>query len=530
MSYFVGVDVGSGSVRAAVFDSEGRSISHAVKTISQYRPMPNFVEQSSDDIWSAVCYCVSQAVEQSLLPKDEIIGIGFDATCSLVALDANANPVSISPTLEDEQNIIMWMDHRAQGEASYINGLDHECLKYVGGEVSLEMEIPKILWLKNNLPAQFDKVKYLLDLADFLVFKSTGQLIRSSCTMGCKWNYLVEDNRWGEGFLEQLGLGEPTSIDKISGEIRSIGQAAGELQKDTANQLGLSDKTVVAVGIIDAHAGGLATIGKNSDHSIAVISGTSTCFMASATQKRFVEGIWGPYWDAMLPNAWLLEGGQSASGALVDFVIENSKAAEELELLAIKRQCSKFDLLNELVAEVELLNPNCTIDTHVLDYHHGNRSPIGDATLTGMVTGLTLNSDLQTLAVQYLATIQSITYGARHIIEVLETEGHQITEIHMCGGATKNTLWMRELSDATGLPVYLNSEPEAVLLGSAIMAAVASEYYTNIGTAITAMVQQSLTVTPNHQRRGFHDAKYSVYRCMYKDQIKYKAMMEKGLK
>lgn len=521
MAYFVGVDVGSGSARSAVFDDHGEALSHSVQRIKQFRPQQGFVEQSSADIWSAVAKCVKEAVVLSGVSTKQIISIGFDATCSLVALDKNFEPVSVSPTQNPQNNIVMWMDHRADGEAAFINQQNHDCLKYVGGEVSLEMQLPKILWLKHHQPQLYADIDLLLDLSDFLVFTATGKVQRSSCTMSCKWNFLSHENQWAEGFLEQIGLDTERDHHKLRGDILPVATKAGELSEWAAQELGLEIGTIVATGIIDAHAGGLATIGQQPD-ALAVISGTSTCLMASSKQLRFVPGIWGPYWNAMLPAAWLLEGGQSATGALIDSVIK----VPELVTMADQQALNIFDLLNNKIIEMEAKETNLTSAIHVLDYHHGNRTPRADSSLTGMVSGLSLDTSLDEYAKQYLATIQSIHYGTKHIIETLQVSGCKIEEIRLSGGATKNALLIRELADITGLPVVLSKEPEAVLLGAAVMAAVASDYFSNIDQALESMTHQAHVVMPNTERRSFHKAKYAVYLKMYEHQLQYRTIMD----
>ena len=95
----------------------------------------------------------------------------------------------MSPTGEDKQNVVLWMDHRAQEEADFINAQGHEMLRYVGGKVSLEMETPKMLWLKKNLPSSWNRAALLFDLPDFLTWKATGSESRSLCSLVCKWNY-----------------------------------------------------------------------------------------------------------------------------------------------------------------------------------------------------------------------------------------------------------------------------------------------------------------------------------------------------
>jgi len=152
---YLGVDVGTASVRAAIFDASGRRLGMGVCPIQIFRPEEDFVEQSSDDIWRACGNAVRRALAEAGIGASEIqriAGIGFDATCSLVALGQDDEPVTVSPTERDDQNVIVWMDHRAMDETSAINATQHDVLKYVGGTISPEMETPKLLWLKKHLP------------------------------------------------------------------------------------------------------------------------------------------------------------------------------------------------------------------------------------------------------------------------------------------------------------------------------------------------------------------------------------------
>ena len=104
----------------------------------------------------------------------KIKGIGFDATCSLVALDSAGDPVTVSPTQENQRNVIMWLDHRAIDQAQRINDTKHEVLSYVGGSISPEMEMPKLLWLKENLPEKcWKKCDLFLELPEFLTYRAT---------------------------------------------------------------------------------------------------------------------------------------------------------------------------------------------------------------------------------------------------------------------------------------------------------------------------------------------------------------------
>src|SRR5690625_4666141 len=112
--YFIGIDVGTGSARAGIFSSSGKMAAAASHPIKVWRPKTDFAEQSSEDMWKAIASSVKQALQKGAILPDQIKGIGFDATCSLVVLDKNDQPLSVTPRENPEQNIIVWMDHRAK--------------------------------------------------------------------------------------------------------------------------------------------------------------------------------------------------------------------------------------------------------------------------------------------------------------------------------------------------------------------------------------------------------------------------------
>jgi FGGY-family pentulose kinase len=288
--------------------------------------------------------------------------------------------------------------------------------------------------------------------------------------------------------------------------------------------------------MIDAHAGGIGIIGVALDgaatlnHRLALIGGTSSCHMAVSPDARFVPGIWGPYFSAMIPGLWLNEGGQSATGALVDHVIRSHRRGAEIEVEAAAAGVTVYELLNDRLSALAAQEPMpaaVTRDLHVLPDFHGNRSPRADASLRGMVSGLRLSAEVDDLARLYLATIQGIAYGTRHIVETLNEHGYAIDTIIACGGGTKNPVFLREHADATGCRVILPQEPEAVLLGSAILGAVAGGAFAEVTAAMTAMTRVGTIIAPAREATGrFHDAKYAVFKRMYEDQMGYRALME----
>jgi FGGY-family pentulose kinase len=505
-----------------------------------FRPRPDFVEQSSDNIWRSTGRAIRQGLRSAGVGPDDVAGVSFDATCSLVALDGDNQPITVSPTGKNDQNIIVWMDHRAIDQTERINATRHRVLRFVGGRLSPEQEPPKLLWIKEELPRTWKNTVKFLDLADFMVYAATGNDVRSLCTVVCKWTYLGHEGkhgRWDRSFFRQVGLEDVFDGGRIGKAVRPMGTLAGFLTETAAKALGLQAGIAVGVGIIDAHAGGVGVLGSamkvkggagSVERVLALIGGTSSCHMATTSRRVFVKGVWGPYYGAMIPGMWLLEGGQSATGGLIDHVISDSAAAGELHKIARAQGKTPYEVLNDEVKRLrrsEGKGPEITKNFHVLPYYHGNRSPLADPYARGMVDGHSLDQSLQTLAQQYYATIQAVAYGTRHIIESLNAKGLTIDTIHACGGGTKNPLWLQEHADITGCDIVLPREPEAMLLGTAMLAAVAAEIYPSVTEAMAAMGRAGKTIRANSTHSPYHDAKYEIFRKMYSYQMHHRKEM-----
>ncbi|MFV0334893.1 MAG: FGGY-family carbohydrate kinase [Tropicimonas sp.] len=513
---FAGVDVGSASVRVGLYDRTGARRAFAVRPIQQFRPCAGFVEQSSSDIWEATCAAMKEALVEAGVPPSAVEAIGVDATCSLVAVGKDGASVSVAGDGNPGHDIIMWMDHRAGVEAADINATGDPALTYVGGEVSVEMELPKILWLKRHLPESHAKVARYHDLADHMVWRMTGADVASVCTLGCKWNWLAHEERFPETLLEAVGLTELPSL--VPAKIQPVGSLAGNLAPAAARELGLEPGTAVATGIIDAHAGGIALAGSAPEGAMALISGTSNCHMVVSREAIMVPGVWGPYYGAMLPGWWLAEGGQSATGSLLDWTIRQSSAFPEAKAEADMKGRNVHAILGEWAEALVVREAHPTADLHVLPDHHGNRSPRADPEARGTVMGLTLEEGPDALARLYLATIEGIAYGTRHVIDAMNAAGHRIDRLVMCGGSTKNPLLMRVHADAIGLDIHLVEDEDAVTLGAGILAAVAAGAFPSIPDAAAAMVRPGGKVASNPGARSYHDTKYRIFLDLYDQQ------------
>ncbi|TGP23384.1 FGGY-family carbohydrate kinase, partial [Mesorhizobium sp. M1D.F.Ca.ET.234.01.1.1] len=143
-----------------------------------------------------------------------------------------------------------------------------------------------------------------------------------------KWTYLAhEQTSWRRDFFETVGLGDLFEHGNLPEKASPVGADIGPLTAQAAAELGLGEKCRVGASVIDAYAGALGVLGgfagdqKNISRHLALIAGTSSCVMAMSPDPQPFAGVWGPYYGAALPTLWLSEGGQSATGALLDHII-----------------------------------------------------------------------------------------------------------------------------------------------------------------------------------------------------------------
>nr|WP_249161121.1 FGGY-family carbohydrate kinase [Bradyrhizobium manausense] len=522
--HFLGIDVGTGSARAGVFDASGRLLATDKADIAVWREAGDIVEQSSEDIWRAVCRCVRGAVGKAGVAPDSIAGIGFDATCSLVVLGSGGAPLAVGPSGDPARNIIVWMDHRAVDQARRINRTGAKVLDYVGGTISPEMETPKLLWLAENMPRSFADAWQFMDLTDFLTWRATGSLARSTCTVTCKWTYLGHEDRWDAGFFRSVGLGmlADEQFRRIGTEIVPGGtRLADGLTAEAASDLGLTLGTSVAAGLIDAHAGGVGTVGARGAAGtaftrMAYVFGTSACTMSSTANPVFVPGVWGPYFSAMVPGLWLNEGGQSVAGAAIDHLVQMHPYAAQAALAARQGQRTLADWL---ASETDARGGARMVrelvgDISVVPEFLGNRAPFADPDARALIAGLDMRSDLESLLALYLAGLCGLGYGARQIVRAQQDKGLAIDTIVVSGGAAQSRLVRQVLADTTGLTVAASASPEPVLLGSAMLGSVASGDHASVGAAMEAMSALGEIHSPQAALADWNDRRFAAFEAL----------------
>ena len=512
--HFVGIDVGTGSARAGVFDEAGRLLASVAHDIDQFRYPGDLAEQSSENIWDCVCKSVTAALKRSGIVASDVKGIGFDATCSLVVLDKDEQPLTVSATGENAQNIIVWMDHRAITQADRINATNHRVLDYVGGCISPEMETPKLLWLKEQMPETYHGAGHFFDLTDFLTWRATGDRSRSVCTVTCKWTYLAHEKSWDKSYFKAIGLEEliDDNFARIGQSIVDAGTPLGSgLSPKAASEFGLQAGTPVGAGLIDAHAGGLGTVGAEGSSQcaqdrMAYVFGTSACTMSSSKEQAFVPGVWGPYYSAMVPGLWLSEGGQSAAGEAIAQLVRFHPAYDAANSKAAETDQNLLSYLLEQIAEM-VDEPSEAIllakEKVVVPEFLGNRAPFADPNAKAIISGLDTDITISSLIGLYVAGIAGLGYGLRQILHVQAKNSVKPKLVVISGGAGEHPIVKQLLADAAGIPIAESGSAEPVLLGSAMLGAVASGHKTSVTQAMKEMSSLGHIYTPaaRHQQR-----------------------------
>jgi D-ribulokinase len=383
------------------------------------------------------------------------------------------------------------------------------------------METPKLLWLLEHRPAVFAAAWQFLDLTDFLTWRATGDLARSVCTVTCKWTYLAHEQRWDDTYFRQVGLGvlADEGFKRIGQRVLAPGAALGNgLTPAAAVELGLRAGTPVATGVIDAHAGGIGTVGAEG-HAVdrlAYVFGTSSCTMTTTREPVFVPGVWGPYFSAMVPDMWLNEGGQSVAGAAIDHLIAMHPAAASARAQAEAAGESLPALLVRLATEAAAGRPSDTVrlaqGLHVVPEFLGNRAPFADPHGRAVIAGLDMETGIDSLVALYIAGICSIGYGLRQIIETQARSGASVKEIAISGGAGRSDLVRQLLADATGKPVLASQADDPVMLGAAMLGGVAGGRFEDVPAAMARMSSVARAYAPAEGAvAALHEARYRAF-------------------
>lgn len=500
--YFIGIDGGTESLRAGVFDARGNPLAFASSPYPTQFPRPSWAEQDPNDWWKAIGLSVRQALLEAKVSPQDVGAIGVDTTCcSVVALDAKGDP--LRPAL-------IWMDVRSAEQAQRIAECGDPALRVNGyGPVSSEWMAPKSLWLKENQPAIFQGASYICEFQDYLNHKLTGRMVGSLNNTSIRWYYDRSRGGFQRSLFERIGLGEV--LAKFPQEVLAMGEVIGPLTAKAAEHLGLPQSTPVVQGGADAFVA-MVGLGVVRPGRLAFITGSSHLHLGLSDKPFHSKGIWGTYPDAVVKGLYCVEGGQTSTGSVIAWL---RKLLGEPD----------YATLNHKAAQL----PPGAEGLVVLEHFQGNRTPHTDPDSRGVISGLTLKHGPEHL---FRAVIEGVAYGTEDIFATMRRAGYAPQEFVLCGGATRSDLWMQIHADVSGVPIRLTKVPDAPALGSAILAAVGAGHYASIPEACDQMVEFTQTLEPDMHKHRAYQPLLEAYRATYqnlKETLHKQADLAKGI-
>jgi FGGY-family pentulose kinase len=497
--YLLGIDFGTESCRAGLFDPTGRLVAAEVTAYELEHPRPGWAEQDPGHWWSALVESVGKVLAAAEVSGDAIAGICADATtCTVVALDEAGRHL---------RPAIMWMDVRAADQARRIGECDHPARRYNGGgPVSAEWLPSKLLWLKERESDTYRGARFLVDAPDWATFRLTGRMTANTNTAAVRGYHDRDSGGWPVSFYEQVGLEDV--FEKLAPEVLDLGCPVEGLSDEAAGELGLRAGTPVVQGGGDAWVGQVG-LGVVRPGRLALITGSSHVLTGQTDEPISGEGFFGPFTDAVVPDQYTVEGGQVSTGSVLKWFADNFCADALRE--AGRRGVGAYDVLNERAASI---SPGCD-GLIVNEYWQGNRTPYTDPLARGIVWGLSLH---HTPGHVYRAIQEGVCYGTAHILRAMRTAAIEVDSLVAAGGFTNSPQLMHMHADVSGLPITLTKVGDAVLLGGAILAAVGAGVHGSLDDAVQAMVHETETIEPDadlHERYAFFvDAYADAYPAM----------------
>ena len=485
--YLIGIDGGTESLRAGVFDLEGTPLAFASTPYQTHFPQPGWAEQDPRDWWTALGQSVRQAIELAGVPCEAIAAMAVDTTCcSVVALDDKGEPL---------RPCLIWMDLRSAPQTQKIVATADTALQVNSngaGPVSAEWMIPKALWIADNEPDIFAQATTVCEFQDYINYHLTGRWVASINNASVRWHYDRQRGGTPATLLEQLGLN--ALADKWPAEVLDLGQVIGGLTPRAADHLGLPPDLPVVQGGADAFIG-MVGLGVVRPGSLAFITGSSHLQLGLSATPFHGTGIWGTYADALLPGLHVVEGGQTSTGSVVNW-LKNIYGVPDYE---------------ELNREAQKIPPGAE-GLIIQEHFQGNRTPHTDPQSRGAIHGLTLKHGRAHL---FRATIEGIAFGSELILETMRHNGFVPDRIVLAGGATRSELWLQIHADVANLPLTLTQVADAPALGCAILAAVGAGLFADVETAADQMVKISRVIEPQSSNHAAYQPFYEAYKATY---------------
>ena len=476
---YIGVDLGTSSVKLVLMDETGKIHGTTSREYKLYFPQPGWSEQNPADWYNEAIAGLKDLLKD--VDKSEVAGISFGGQMhGLVILDENDEVI---------RPAILWNDGRTQKQVDYLNNeIGKETLsKYTANIAFAGFTAPKILWVKENEPENFKKIKKIMLPKDYLAYKLSGSFCTDYSDASGMLLLNVQGRAWSKEMCDICGITEDM-LPKLFDSFEKV----GELKHDLAAELGLKDGVVIAAGAGDnaAAAVGTGTVGNNKCNISLGTSGT--IFMSS---------------DSFAVDS---------NNALHSF----DHADGHFHLMGCMlsaASCNKW-WMDEILKTKDYADEQKGIDklgeNHVffLPYLMGERSPWNNPNARATFTGITMDTTREDMT---QAVLEGVAFATRDMYEVAKSIGVAPKRTMICGGGAKSPLWRRMIANILNVEVDVPSCEEGPGMGGAMLAMVACGAYKSVEDAAAAIVKVDKTEKPDPELVAKYEARYQQFKNIY---------------
>jgi len=485
MSYCLGIDVGTGGTRALLVDQKGK-LRHAVSSPHEDMRMerPLWAEQRPEDWWDAAQLAIRQVLAEAKISVNEIRGIGLSGQMhGLVMLDS-ADHV-IRPAL-------IWCDQRSQQQVDAINntvGKD-TVLACTANPVLTGFTLPKLLWIRDNEPANFGRVRKILLPKDYLRFCLTGEYASDVSDASGTALFDVVHRRWSFELAERLGLDRsilPRALESaaISGTVSKTAAAKTGLAEGTPVVAGAGDQAASAVG------NGIVVAG-----SVSCTLGTSGVIFAHMNAPAYdAKGRVHTFCHAV-KDTWHVMGVTQGAG---------------LSLQWFRNNLAPGTSYDALTAEAATADPACQ-GLYWLPYLMGERTPHLDPYARGGWIGLTAK---HTRADLIRSILEGVSYSQKDCLEIIEKLGGPVTSVRFSGGGARSEFWQQMMADVLGKRIGVLENQEGSAYGAALLALVGTGEYVSVVEVCHAAIREVRSLEPRPAEVKLYETGHRVYQSLY---------------
>ena len=477
----LGIDLGTSAVKILAVSEKGKVLSSVSEEYPVFYPHPGWSEQNPSDWWNGVCRGLERLSES--IDMSDVAGIGVAGQMhGLVVLDSSGEVI---------RPAILWNDGRTDKETDYLNNeVGKDVLSSETGNIAFAgFTAPKILWMKENEPGNFKRIKKIMLPKDYIVYMLTGA---HTCDYSDASGMLlldVKNKRWSEKMLEICSVDEG-----MMPELHESNDTVGTVKEDVAAKLGLGDNVRVVAGAGDnaAAAIGTGTVGKDKCNISLGTSGT--IFISS--EKFGVDSF------NSLHSFCHADGNYHLMGCMLSAASCNKWFMEEI--LGDKDYAGIQSGITD-----DMLGRN---HVYFLPYLMGERSPINDTNARGTFTGLTADTG-KTDMLQ--SVLEGVAFAIRDSFEVAASLGLDIKSSTICGGGAKSPLWKKIMADVLNIRIDTVESEEGPGFGGAVLAMVGCGEYESVTEACSKLIKITDSVYPDSEIAGRYADRYEKFRKIY---------------